>query len=98
MAQVVDDFEKKYNYRPLLIESFVDTSHYSGTCYRAANWIEIGKTKGRGRQDHFSRSALRVKAIYMYPLEKDFRRQMGLPSYAGLGELGSTDGLDGNRA
>ena len=48
MAVVADDFERKYHYRPLLIERFVDLDHYSGTCYQAANWIGVGKTKGRG--------------------------------------------------
>ncbi len=94
MAILADDFEQKYNYRPLLIESFVDVG-YSGTCYRAANWIEIGNTKGRGRQDRFTQSALSVKAIYIHPLEKNFRKQMDLPSHAGLGALELTDGLDG---
>ncbi len=95
MAILADDFERKYHYRPLLIESFVDLSHYSGTCYRAANWIAIGKTKGRGRQDRYSKFALTVKAIYIYPIEKDFRKQMGLASHAGLGALDPCDGLDG---
>ncbi|NUO10322.1 MAG: DUF4338 domain-containing protein [Candidatus Brocadia sp.] len=45
------DFEARYGHCPLLLESFVDTSHYTGTCYRAANWQYIGRTKGRGRQD-----------------------------------------------
>ena len=47
------DFEARYGHRPVLLESFVDTSHYTGTCYRAANWQYIGRTKGRGRQDVF---------------------------------------------
>ena len=95
MARLADDFEQKYNYRPLLIESFVDVSRYSGACYRAANWVEIGKTKGRGRQDRFTESVLSVKAIYIHPIKNDFRKQMGLPSHAGLGALELTDGLDG---
>lgn len=47
IAALRDDFECKFGYRPWLVESFVDTSRYSGTCYRAANWIPVGKTKGR---------------------------------------------------
>lgn len=95
LVLMADDFEHRYSYRPLLIESFVDISRYSGTCYRAANWIAIGKTKGRGRQDRLTRRALTTKAIYVYPLEKDFRQQMGLAENAGLGALKLTDGLDG---
>ena len=94
MAILANDFKQKYNYSPLLIESFVDVSHYSGTCYRAANWIKIGKTKGRGRQDRFAQKAVGIKDIYIYPLETDFRKQLGLPSHAGLGALDPVDGLD----
>ncbi|MCD6397548.1 MAG: DUF4338 domain-containing protein [Spirochaetaceae bacterium] len=84
--RLVSDFEKRYNYKPLLLESFVD-SNYSGTCYKASNWIKIGKTKGRGRQDRFNQYALSIKTIYVYPIENDFRRQMGLSENAGLGAL-----------
>ena len=93
MALLPDDFERKYGYRPCLVESFVDSNH-SGTCYRAANWTEVGKTKGRGRQDRFNQVALSVKVIYIYPLEKTFRKEMGLSPNAGLGPLGPTDGLE----
>ena len=94
MATLADDFERQYNYRPWLVESFVDTSRYSGTCYQAANWIPVGKTKGRGRQDRFTQAALSVKEIYMYPIDRDFRKQMGLSPDAGLGALGPADGLE----
>jgi hypothetical protein len=89
-----DDFERQFGYRPWLVESFVDTSRYSGTCYRAANWIAVGRTKGRGRQDRFKQSALSAKAIYVYPLESDFRQRMGLSADAGLGALNPADGLE----
>ena len=89
-----DDFERQFGYRPWLVESFVDTSDYSGTCYRAANWIAVGRTKGRGRQDRFNQSALSAKAIYVYPIESDFRRRMGLGPDAGLGALNPADGLE----
>jgi len=94
VARLAIDFEHRYRYSPYLIESFVDIEHYSGTCYRAANWIEIGQTKGRGRQDRFSKSALSRKAIYVYPLDSGFRKKLGLSSNAGLGALNVTDGLD----
>ncbi|MDD2597861.1 MAG: DUF4338 domain-containing protein [Kiritimatiellae bacterium] len=94
MELMPDDFERQYNYRPWLVESFVDTSRYSGTCYRAANWIPVGKTKGRGRQERFQKASLSIKEIYVYPLDNDFRKRMGLDSDAGLGALGPTDGLD----
>ena len=94
MATIADDFDQQYGYRPLLIESFVDTERYSGTCYQATNWLSIGKTKGRGRQDRHSESALSQKTIYMYPLETQFRKQLGLSPNAGLGVLAISDGLD----
>ncbi len=96
MAELPDAFEGKFGYRPWLVESFVDTRGYSGTCYRAANWIAVGMTKGRGRQDRFNEQALSAKAIYVYPIEKDFRKRMGLSPDAGLGALQPTDGLDGD--
>lgn len=91
-----NDFESRYGYKPLLLESFVDEA-WSGTCYQAANWIKIGKTKGRGRQDKHKEHALSRKDIYVYPIGKDFRQTMGLPVNAGLGALKLTDGLDGNQ-
>lgn len=94
LAAMPDDFERAYRYKPWLIESFVDISRYSGACYRAANWIAVGKTKGRGRQDRFNQSALSPKAIYVYPIEHDFRRRMGLSPNAGLGALDPVDGLE----
>lgn len=92
----VNDFENRYGYKPLLLESFVDEA-WSGSCYRAANWIKIGKTKGRGRQDKHKKYALSRKAIYVYPIDKGFRQTMGLSKDAGFGALKLTDGLDGNQ-
>lgn len=94
MAALPADFEQQYGYRPYLVESFVDTQHYSGTCYRAANWIEVGATKGRGRQDRFNQATLSIKAIYVYPLEKEFRKRIGLSADAGLGALTPAQGLE----
>jgi len=94
LAVMPDDFERKYNYRPWLVESFVDTSCYSGACYRASNWIFVGETKGRGRQDRLQQAALSIKAIYVYPIESDFRERMGLGQSAGLGALDVAEGLD----
>jgi hypothetical protein len=94
MAALPADFERQYGYRPYLVESFVDTEYYSGTCYKAANWIEVGRTKGRGRQDRFNQSAKSKKTIYVYPLEKDFRSKLGLPADAGLGALSFEQGQE----
>ena len=95
LKQLVEDFQWRYHYGPWLVESFVDTSRFSGTSYRAANWIRVGQTKGRGRQDRFSKRRETIKDIYVYPLEKDFRDRLGLAKGVGLGPLGPADGLDG---
>jgi len=56
-----------------LLETFVDLAHFKGTCYKAANWICLGETKGRGRMDRDKEYALSKKAIFMYPLQDDFK-------------------------
>jgi hypothetical protein len=94
LAALPKDFEKRFGYRPLLVESFADRSRVLGTTYRAANWIRVGRTKGRGRQDRLRKRAETVKDIYVYPLEKNFRAAIGLAADAGLGPLRPTDGLD----
>jgi len=71
--QVGDDWVRAYGYRPVLIETFVDTSKFSGTCYRAANWQYLGKTKGRGYFDPKHECKQSIKDIFVYPLESDWR-------------------------
>lgn len=86
LGRLVDDFVSKYGYRPWLVESFVDTGVFAGTCYRASNWILVGHTQGRGRQDRARRSDKRGKAIYLYPLVQDWRTRLGLaPAPGGAG-------------
>ena len=92
--QMPVDFERLYHYRPLFMESFVDSAHFTGASYKAANWIRVGRTKGRGRQDRFRQAKETVKDIYMYPLEKDFRSRLGLAADAGRSALGLADGLE----
>lgn len=67
------DWLARYGYGPVLLETFVDGSRYSGTCYRAANWLALGKTAGRGRMDRHKEYRLSPKLIYVYPLTADFR-------------------------
>jgi hypothetical protein len=92
--QMPIDFEQRYHYRPILVECFVDSAHFAGTSYQAANWIRIGRTQGRGRQDRARQASETVKDIYVYPLEKDFRAQLGLAADAGRSALGPADGLE----
>jgi len=72
--RVAGDWRKAYCYEPVLLETFVDTAHFAGTSYKAANWTQVGQTKGRGRNDREKAYALSVKDIYMYPLRRDFRK------------------------
>jgi hypothetical protein len=62
------DWLARYAYRPLLIETFVHSDRHAGTCYKAANWICVGETQGRGRMDRFKERALPKKAIFLYPI------------------------------
>lgn len=71
------DWENGYGYRPLLLETLVDTTRFRGTCYRAANWIHLGQTRGRGRmdRDHIAEGRL-VKDVYIYPLCRDVQQRL----------------------
>lgn len=73
-ARIADDWVQVYGYRPVLIETFVDPTHFAGSCYRAANWQGVGQTQGRGRlaADHEAR--LSKKDIFVYPLQADWQR------------------------
>jgi hypothetical protein len=71
--RVGEDFEERYGYRPVLLETFVEKGRFSGVCYRAANWTCVGETKGRGKLDRYKRFGLPVKRIYVYPLVPGFR-------------------------
>jgi len=71
--QIPADWRKQYGYAPVLLETFVDIEHYRGTCYRAANWIEMGQTAGRGRMDRHVQYPSTPKRIFLYPLRQDFR-------------------------
>lgn len=67
------DWEARYNYRPVLLETFVQLDRFRGTCYRAANWIQIGKTEGYSLYRRY-RKNISVKALFVYPLRKNFRQ------------------------
>lgn len=67
------DWKQRYGVEPVLLETFVERGRFKGTCYKAANWTYVGKTKGRGRQDHSSTCAVAVKDMYLYPLRQDAR-------------------------
>lgn len=73
IRQVQADWWKYYKLRPVLMETFVDTERFSGTCYKAANWIYVGKTKGRGKLGPSGKQSVPIKDIWLYPLDSNFR-------------------------
>jgi len=68
------DWEKLYGYRPLLLETLVDGERFRGTCYRAANWVALGLTTGRGKNDQTHRPNRSIKVVLGYPLTRRFRQ------------------------
>jgi hypothetical protein len=74
VRRVADDWQEVYGYQPVLMETFVEENRFSGACYRAANWIYVGRTEGRGKLDRHKLRVLPVKSVFLYPLRKNFRR------------------------
>lgn len=75
--QLSSDWERHYGHRPLLLETLVDASRFRGTCYRAANWIYVGQTAGRGRMDREHKAdGQAIKDIYVYPLARDAKQRL----------------------
>ena len=74
--RIVSDWREKYNYEPVLLETFVEKERFQGTCYKAANWIYVGDTQGRGKLDVHNEYKLPIKSIWLYPLKKDFRKRL----------------------
>jgi hypothetical protein len=71
--RIGQDWQQRYGYPPVLLETFVDAGRYAGVCYQAANWIRLGETTGRGRMDCHARYLSTPKVIYVYPLVANFR-------------------------
>jgi len=67
------DWVEKYGHPVYLLETFVEKERFLGTCYRAANWVLVGQTTGRSRNDRYSTMKVAVKDLYLYPLIKWFR-------------------------
>ena len=90
---VGDDCERLYGYRPWLLETFVDETEQTGTSVRAANWIRVGETCGRGRGDRGHAALETRKAVYMYALEPAWRTRLAVPE-AVVAPLAVGEGLD----
>jgi len=73
------DWKAHYGVEPVLLETLVDPARYRGTCYRAANWIEVGVTQGRGRMDRQRQAQSVPKRIFLYPLHRHWRQRLWAP-------------------
>ena len=67
------DWQGIYNHDLALVETFVQTDRFKGSCYAAANWTYVGQSRGRGRNDRFKQQALPLKSLWLHPLRKNFR-------------------------
>ncbi len=74
--RISSDWERIYNHPVYFLETFVDTSLYKGTCYQASNWLFLGKTTGRGKNDQTNKVNRTIKDVYGYPLIRDFREKI----------------------
>ena len=66
--RLAEDWQLRYGYRPVLLETFVESPRFKGTCYKAANWTCVGETQGRGKHDVHHQRALPRKFVWIYPL------------------------------
>jgi hypothetical protein len=74
--RISDDWIQTYNYPLYLLETFVEKKRFKGTCYKAANWILTGQTKGTAKKGHIHLNHGNIKDVYLYPLGKDFRKKL----------------------
>jgi len=70
------DWERFYGHPLYYLETFVDRERFAGTCYRAANWVNVGRTTGRGKNDQTNRANRSLKDVWGYPLARDFRARL----------------------
>ena len=76
IRKIRTDWNAKYGHPVHLLETFVERDRFLGTCYKAANWMYIGSTTGRSRQDRYSTLKVPVKDIYLYPLIPHFKKAL----------------------
>ncbi len=74
--RISEDWFKIYNHHVYLLETFVEQDRFKGTCYKAANWVRAGQTKGTAKRGHDHLFHGKIKDVYLYPLRKDFRKKL----------------------
>ena len=73
--RICSDWEQRYNYRPVILETFVEKQRFQGTVYKAANWVGVGETCGKGKLGNRN-GEVPIKSVWLYPLCADFRQQL----------------------
>jgi len=73
VRRIREDWKNSYGHDVVLLETFVEIGRFRGTCYRAANWRLVGRTKGRSRNDRYNTLRVPQKEVYIYPLRSRFR-------------------------
>jgi hypothetical protein len=68
-----EHWQEQYGYRPVLLETFVEKPRFKGSCYKAANWVFLGQTKGRGKLGPAGKQSVPIKDLLVYPLDRRFR-------------------------
>ena len=77
LGHLMADWPRRYGLEPWLVETLVDPSRHHGGSYRAANWVALGATTGRGRMDRYGRRAGEApKTVLVYPLVRDAKRRL----------------------
>ncbi len=76
-ARISEDWQRMYEHPIYFLETFIDPERFRGTCYRAANWVLLGRTTGRGKQSNSYVPNRSIKEILGYPLTKRFRELLG---------------------
>ncbi len=76
VRRISADWQELYHHPVHLLESFVDTERFAGTCYRAANWKLLGRSQGRGTKSKDSGPKASIKELWVYPLAKEFRQKL----------------------
>jgi len=76
LRRLRSDWHTRYGHDLCLVETFVDRSRFAGICYQAANWLKLGQTKGRSRQDRYRKLKVPIKDLYVYPLTADFKKRL----------------------
>jgi hypothetical protein len=74
--RISDDWQRLYQHPIYLLETFIEPARFRGTCYRAANWLPLGLTTGRGKDDLTHQPNRSLKELWVQPLGRDFRQRL----------------------